>query len=187
MALRLYEGMSLREISEYLFIDDPPESAELIMVFGDQRPERADRAAELFKAGYAPRILVIGGDKRNTGVAEAVALRERLVALGVPESAIIAETRSLGTRENVQHSVALVEELMGWNKLGAVIIISGPAHMRRVKQVLARQIPRAVKIICCPDTGEEITADNWWQSEEGRQRVLRELEKVRTYSNQGHF
>lgn len=187
MGPRLYEGMSIREISEYLFCEDELAPADLILVFGGKRLERADRAAELFHAGLAPRIFISGGDKRGTGICEADRLKLRCVELGVPAEAVITECDSVNTLENVRMSVALVEEHLGWRSLQNVILVSSPYHMRRVKQAVAHYIPRAVKITCCPDTRSDVTRDNWWHTPEGQNLVYRELEKVRTYAIQGEL
>ncbi|MGE5674559.1 MAG: YdcF family protein [Mycobacterium leprae] len=187
MGPRLYEGMSIQEISDYLFCQDELAPADLIIVFGGKRLERADRGAELYKAGLAPRLLVTGGDKRGIGICEAERLKERMVELGVPEEAIIVEEESVNTMENVRRSVALVESQIGWNNVGNVILVSAPYHLRRVKQAVAHYIPRSTKITCCPDTRTDITRDNWWHSPEGQDLVYRELEKVRTYAIQGEL
>lgn len=187
MGPRLYEGMSLREISEYLFLADQPEPCDLIIVFGGKRLERAEKAADLYLAGYAPRILFTGGDKRETGIAEAIVLRNHAVSLDVAESACMVETDSTNTLENVRMSVPLVDAEMGWRHMRGVILVSAPYHMKRVKQVLARSVPREVKIYCCPDGRTDITAENWWHSPEGQNQVYRELEKVRRYALQGEL
>jgi uncharacterized SAM-binding protein YcdF (DUF218 family) len=179
--------MSIREISEYLFCEDELTQADLILVFGGKRLERAERAAELYKAGLAPRIFISGGDKRGIGVCEADRLKEHAVALGVPAEAITVECESVNSMENVKMSVALIEKEIGWKTLKNVIIISAPYHLRRVKQALAHYIPREVAITCCPDTRTDITRDNWWHSQEGQNMVYRELEKVRTYALQGEL
>ncbi|HYF90892.1 MAG TPA: YdcF family protein [Symbiobacteriaceae bacterium] len=187
MVARLYEGMSIREISEYLFCEDELIPADLILVFGGKRLERAERAAELYKAGLAPRIVITGGDKRGTGVSESIRLRDHCVSLGVPEEAIVTECESVNSMENVKMSVALIEKLIGWQNMQGVIVVSAPHHLRRVKQALAHYIPRSVKITCCPDTREDITRNNWWHTQEGQNMVMRELEKVRTYASQGEI
>lgn len=187
MLARLYEGMSIREISEYLFCQDELTPADLILVFGGKRLERADRAAELFNAGLAPRIFITGGDKRGIGVCEADRLKARCVEQGVPEEAISVECESVNSLENVRMSVAAIEEQIGWRHIQNVIIISAPYHLRRVKQALAHYIPRSVQITCCPDTRTDITRENWWHTPEGQNMVYRELEKVRTYAHQGEL
>lgn len=185
MAMRLYEGMSLREISEYLFCDDEPAQADLILLFGGKRLERADRAAELYLAGFAPRIFITGGDKRGIGVCESERLRNRCIELGVPAEAITVECESVNTLENVRFSVARIEAATGWQNIQNVILVTSPYHMKRVKQTMARYIPRAVKITCCPDRRTDVTRDNWWQTPEGQNLISRELEKARTYARQG--
>lgn len=187
MGPRLYEGMSIREISEYLFCEDELAPADLILVFGGKRLERAERAAELYKAGLAPKIFITGGDKRGIGVCEADRLKEHAVALGVPAEAIMLECESVNSMENVKMSVSAIEREFGWKNLHNVIIISAPYHLRRVKQALAHYIPRDVKITCVPDTRTDITRDNWWHTQEGQHMVYRELEKVRTYALQGEL
>jgi uncharacterized SAM-binding protein YcdF (DUF218 family) len=70
--------------------------------------DRVWHAARLFHRGLAPRIIVSGGSYLvETGQApqtqtEAQAMRQFLVALGVPESAIVMEGKSLNTIENMQ-------------------------------------------------------------------------------------
>lgn len=187
MGPRLYEGMSIREITEYLFLQDELTAADLIIIFGGKRLERAERGAQLFQAGLAPRILITGGDKRGTGVCEAERLRDHAVELGVPPEAIMVECDSVNTLENVRMSVALVEEEIGWKNIRNVILVSAPHHLRRVKQTIAHYIPRAVRITCCPDTRTDITSENWWHTQEGQNTVYRELEKVRNYALQGEL
>lgn len=187
MGPRLYEGMSLREISEYLFLADQPEPCDLIIVLGGKRMERAEKGADLYVEGYAPRILFTGGDKRETGIAEAIVLRDHAVSLDVPEGACLLETNSTNTLENVRMSVPLVDSVIGWRNMSGVILVSAPYHLKRVKQVLARHIPRDVKIYCCPDNRTDITVENWWHTPEGQNQVYRELEKVRRYALQGEL
>jgi len=72
--------------------------------------DRVWHAARLFHRGLAPRIIVSGGSFLvATGQApptqtEALAMRQFLVALGVPESAIVMEGKSLNTIENMQET-----------------------------------------------------------------------------------
>lgn len=185
MGPRLYEGMSLREVSDYLFIQDEAGPAELIFVFGGRRPERAQKAVEIYNQGLAPKILISGGDTRGTDVTEAEALKKFVVEAGVPESAILLETESTNTFESVEKSVRLVEEKIGWGSMKAVILVTSPVKMKRAKQTIARHIPREVKIYCVPDDRTDIVRDNWWTSEAGREAVFKELEKVRVYAHQG--
>ncbi|MCL5046014.1 MAG: YdcF family protein [Actinobacteria bacterium] len=184
---RHYEGMSIREITDFLFVQDDPEPADLVFVFGGQRQERALKAAQLYKAGFAPKVFISGGDKRGTGEAEAESLKRIVASEGVPEKDIITETRSSGTLENVLYSQEPIEKAFSWRNLKKVILVSAPMHMRRVKRTFARHCHPELKIICCPDDREDVNRDNWWTTEVGRKMVLRELEKVRAFAKKGEL
>jgi uncharacterized SAM-binding protein YcdF (DUF218 family) len=187
MVPRLYEGMSLSEISEYLFCADEPAPADLIVVFGGTRLERAEKAAELYRRGLAPRILFTGGDASKTGVAEALRLRQRAMELGVPAETILVETDSTTTGESIRRTVDLVDQLFGWTQLQSVILVSAPHHMRRVKLGMRQQVPERVHLICCPDDRADLRPENWWHSQAGLSAVARELEKVRVYALSGEL
>lgn len=96
---------------------------------GSPRPgmvARVDRAAELYRAGLAPHLVLSGGGDR-AGRTEAGVMRELLVARGVPTEAITIDTHSRSTEENFACSVPLLAELHA----RAVLLVSEPWHMPR--------------------------------------------------------
>ena len=50
----------LRDITEFIFLEDLPEKADLIIVPGNTWPQPARRAAALYHEGMAPYIVVSG-------------------------------------------------------------------------------------------------------------------------------
>lgn len=68
---------------------------------------RVARAARAYHEGLAPRLILSGG-RRWHGVPEAEAYRRALIALGVPDSALVRELCSLTTRENAHYSARLL-------------------------------------------------------------------------------
>ena len=99
--------------------------------------DRVWHAARLFHRGLAPRIIVSGGAYAvQAGEApqtqtEAVAMRQFLLALGVPEDRIVMEGRSLNTIENMRETRALVGT-------ARVALVTSGFHMPRALR-LARQ------------------------------------------------
>ena len=95
----------LQVIWDYLCLHQEPRRADVIVGFGNFNTDIARRAAELYHAGYAPKILFTGGLGRNTEglLPEPEALRFAKVAMdcGVPESDIILEDKSANTKENI--------------------------------------------------------------------------------------
>ena len=50
----------LRTADDFVFAEDQPEKADIIFVPGNRFPQMAERAAQLYKEGYAPYILPSG-------------------------------------------------------------------------------------------------------------------------------
>ena len=55
----MYEEF-LKQIEEFMFIEDKPEKADVIFVPGNGYPQMAEKAAELYRNGFAPKILPSG-------------------------------------------------------------------------------------------------------------------------------
>lgn len=105
---------------QVLTVDRGPVTADAIVVLGGGFQKRAERAAELFKQGEAPEILVSGrGD---------CAYNKRLLEQeGLTSAAIVLEDKSRTTRENAEFSIPLLRQ-MGAHR---VIIVTSWYHSRR--------------------------------------------------------
>jgi uncharacterized SAM-binding protein YcdF (DUF218 family) len=123
--------------------------------------DRVWHAARLFHRGLAPRIVVSGGSylvesgKAPPTQTEAVAMRQFLVALGVPESAIVMEGKSLNTIENMRATRALVGT-------GHVALVTSGYHMPRALR-LARKAGLDAEAF--PTDWQVLpSATPWWES-----------------------
>ncbi len=117
--------------------------ADAIGVFGaaeyDGRPSpiyraRLDHALALYHRGIAPLIITLGGnggDQYNEGAVG----REYLVGMGVPESAIIAETESRNTEESARR-IAVIARANGLRRL---VIVSDGTHLFRIHEICAAE------------------------------------------------
>ena len=105
----------LQVIWDYLCLNEKPRKADVIVGFGNFNEDIPRRAAELYLQGYAPKILFTGGLGRNTEglLPEPEAMRFAKVAMecGVPAEDIILEDKSRNTKENIEFTRALLEEL----------------------------------------------------------------------------
>jgi uncharacterized SAM-binding protein YcdF (DUF218 family) len=97
----------------------------------------ADRmwlAAHLYRSKVAPRIIVAGGgyeaDPNDPATTEAAAMRQFLVDLGVPADAIVEESKSVNTIENIRNVRAMVGDKR-------VALITSAYHMPRALQLAA--------------------------------------------------
>ena len=44
----------IRAVTDFVFVSDAPEKVDVILIPGSRHPANAIRAAELYRAGYAP-------------------------------------------------------------------------------------------------------------------------------------
>ena len=114
----------------WLAIDDRPVPADAIVVPGGDWVLRPKRAAELFKQGRVPRIIVSG-----KGEAEPLqlALRER----GVPAAAIELENQARSTQENAVFVIRRLRQ----EKARRVIIVTSWFHSRRALHCFQHYAP----------------------------------------------
>ena len=136
---------------DYLAVADAPARADVIFVFGSQALSVPARAAELYRAGHAPVVLVSGRYGRMTrGVfaqPEALVFRDRLLRDGVPPEAIVAETEAGNTLQNVRYGLAA----LGRKRIAvaSALLVAKPFVMRRCAATFARHAPDT-RVRCCP-------------------------------------
>ncbi len=136
-----------------LKIAQPPRQSDAIVVFaggvgesgqaGQGYTERVERAVELYRQGYAHRLILSSGyvySLNETDVMKALA-----VSLGVPPAAILSEPRARNTYQNVRFTGEMVRAAGG----RSILLVSSPYHMRRCLLVFHRQLP-ALTVIPTP-------------------------------------
>lgn len=152
---------------QVLVIDDGRTQADAIVLLGGGSGERPTRAAELFRSGIAPRIVV-------SGAGDAAGNRLLLINRGVPASAIQLETDSKTTRENAQFSIPLLRAA------GAkrVVLVTSWYHSRRALKCFRHYGPD-ITFYSCPSYYGFGRAD--WSREHLRRRIHAEYIKTLGY------
>ncbi len=88
--------------------------------------ERLRHAVDLYHRSRVGRLLLTGGKAEGEPLSEAEVGRRWVLAQGVPADAVLLETESQSTRENLFNASALLGE-----QVGKVLVVSDPLHMRR--------------------------------------------------------
>lgn len=114
--------------------------------------DRIDRAAALYFAGRAPKILLSGGALEGK-VSEARIMAKILRQRGVPESALILENDSRFTYENAK----LSDRTMQTNHLKRALLVTSALHMPRA---LATFIKRGIDTIPAPSAPQITLPDD---------------------------
>jgi uncharacterized SAM-binding protein YcdF (DUF218 family) len=96
---------------------------------------RLDETLRLYVNGYAPVIIVSGGQGADEDYTEAKVMHDYLVAHGIPDQAILLEENSANTYQNLMNSQRIMRE----HGLKQAIIVSNASHIRR-SLVLAQNL-----------------------------------------------
>jgi uncharacterized SAM-binding protein YcdF (DUF218 family) len=184
----MYERF-LNSFTEFVFVRHRPEKADVIFLPGNGFPQMAERAAALWKEGFAPLILPSGkysvlegkfsgvlAEKEKYGgdySTEWEFLREVLRKNGVAEEAILREDQATYTYENAVFSRRLLDAR--GERIRKGIICCQEYHARRCLLYYQLLFPEAELLVCPSDTG--INRHNWMESGEGIDLVLGEIER----------
>ena len=140
-----------RVLFAYHRIDDPLAPSDAIVGLGSYDLRVADRCAELFHDGIAPRLVLTGRSGHWTRdlyeTSEAEAFAQICVAAGVPESAILIEPEASNIGENIRFAAALLGP-----DLRRVVLVTKPQTQRRVKAAVARQWAGVEALVTAPRT-----------------------------------
>lgn len=116
---------------------DEARPADAIAVFGaaeyDGRPSpvlrsRLDHALALYRERLAPLVITLGGGG-GAHDSEGGVGHDYLLAHGVPEDQIIAETQSTNTEESAARLAAIARE----NHLNRILAVSDGTHLFRIR------------------------------------------------------
>lgn len=182
----------LRDITEFIFLEDLPEKAVLIIVPGNTWPQPARRAAALYHEGMAPYIVVSGryskgqqtfagaaceGDRyKGAYMTEADFLTDVLIREGVPETAVLQERKAEFTLENARYIRRLLEEKKMTVK--KALICCQAFHARRCRMYFEYVFQDTdVEFLMCPAVTQGISRCSWMESQKGLDTVLGELRR----------
>ena len=181
--------MNTEEITKYIFLEDTDQKGDLAFVFGtwDVWHESLQKAAQLYKTGLVPKVLVSSGVNPVTGVIEGDLMASDLEKLGVPKVDILIENKSTNTLENVLFSKDIIDNELGLKNIKTIVGIVKNYHARRALMTLRKHLPEDTELKTAAYVSDEypFRKDNWHKTEGGARIVLEEVEKIKTYLAQG--
>lgn len=186
----MYEKF-LKQTEDFIFIDDKPEKADVIFVPGNGYPQMAEKAAELYRRGLAPRVLPSGRYSVTVGKFAGVLDREEyyngdyetewdflkdvLIKNGVPEKAILREDQATFTYENAIYSRQVTDRRN--MKIEKAILCCKAYHARRCLMYYQLLYPDT-EFFVVPVDADGITRENWLEGEEGINAVTGEVSRI---------
>jgi uncharacterized SAM-binding protein YcdF (DUF218 family) len=172
--------------------EDPLRSADAIFVLAGTRVERPLEAADLYLAGYAPRVLVTRSrqERRAYEAARARGItlpdefdseQETLTQAGVPPEALVTLDRthdSTAEESRTLRDVALREH---WTR---VIVVTSKYHLRRARLACRRVLAgTSVEIVMRGSRYDPSEPQHWWRHRGDIRWLASEVPKLVLYAS----
>jgi uncharacterized SAM-binding protein YcdF (DUF218 family) len=152
---------------------DPPERVDAILALGSFDVRAAIHAASLWKAGWAPLIIMSGGIAHRGGLLdtgwdrpEARVFADAAIGEGVPAEAILLEEEAQNTADNFMLSRALAEQ-KGLS-LQKLLVVAKPYMTRRGFATGRKAWPEVDLVMQC----EAVGVADYFAREPDPERVL---------------
>jgi uncharacterized SAM-binding protein YcdF (DUF218 family) len=172
----------------YLQHEDPLEKADAIFVLAGTRLERPLEAVDLYKAGWAPLIVLSPGrpepseyllHQRIKFPLESELQRDALMQLGVPAAAVPSTT---GYIDNTAQEANLVRAMVKNKHWHRVIIVTSKYHTRRAAFAFRRGLKgTGAEVVMRASKYDPSDPANWWRSRADFRFALSEFQKLLAY------
>ncbi|MEI6581656.1 MAG: YdcF family protein [bacterium] len=143
----------------YLSPQDNIDKADaIVVVSGGQTTSRAEKGIDLYKQGYAPKI-IFSGAALDDGPSNAFAMRDQALANGVPASNIYIDEKSQNTYENAVNSKAILQSLAA----SKIILVTSPYHQRRANQTFESVLGKDYQLLGVSAFDDRWSKSQWWR------------------------
>lgn len=177
VVLYLARAPLLAALGEWWVVSDELEKAQAIVVLGGDSVEgsRVQRAARLYREGWAPRVVLIGPALRIY-LSETELMQREAIALGVPADRLLRVPRAA---DSTFEEALVLRPLLAEHGFRRVIVVTSSYHVRRARRIF-RAVYREGGIQVWVDAVDDPRFDPryWWQKRE--QRALFFLEILRS-------
>lgn len=165
----------LESMARFLIIQDPLESADVIVVLsGGQGDERVAQGAQLFHERRAPRVLLSGGMGRME-LSTTELMRRQALRHGIPESALLFERDSTSTAEQARYLRPILEA-RGFRR---AIIVTSSYHSRRTRYLFRHIFTGSpVDARIYPVQKDIFSPVKWWTRDWDTEEVVLEYIKL---------
>lgn len=150
------------------------QSADAIVVIsGGDTDARTDEAIVLYKAKWAPLLIVSGAAADKSGLSNAEAMKRRAISQGVPADVVLTEALSETTKQNALE----VKTLINQRHMKRIILVTSGYHMRRAQSEFTTQLS-GVTVLSHPVASDKHWGPMWWVTPWGWWLAMSESIKI---------
>lgn len=154
----------------FLALSDPPKQSDVIIVLSGGQG-RVEKAAELYKAGYAPYVILSNAKEATSKSGDMV---QTALALGIPQDVIYTENAADSTYQNAEYTLPIMKEY----SFKSAIVVSSDFHMRRVKFLFGRVYKKSEIELTYEGSASGYNAKRWWSDRKSRETTFNEYVKM---------
>lgn len=148
-------------------------SDAIVAVSGGDTKARALKAIDLYKNGWASRIIFSGAAKDKSGPSNAAAMKAIALEQGVEEGHILLDEFSETTQQNAKNTESIIKK----NNIRTVILVTSGYHQRRASLEFSKYNEKVV-VFNHPLSEDKDWSSRWWLTFNGWWLALSELVKV---------
>jgi len=175
---------------DYLCLRAPIQPSTVILGLGSHEIRVAERAAQLYLAGYGEHLLFSGGYGLGTSgrftEPEALVFARRAVELGVPADQVLTEETATNTGANITLAAKLLAE-RGMHPL-SVLLVTKPYMERRAWATFKKQWPSPQPRVTV--TSPQIDYDQYFAGVYPKAQEIRimlgDMQRIREYPKLGY-
>ena len=168
---------------------DPLQRADLILVLAGARLDRWLEAVDLYKEGWAPKVVLSPGPVsaleiklRANGLKfprEGDLARDAVVSLGVPGDAVTVMPDGV---DNTAAEAASLHRMLAPGSVHRVIVVTSPYHTRRAGFAFRREFKNTgIDIVMHASRYTEARPARWWTQRDDIRYLMNEIPKFIAY------
>lgn len=166
----LFRFRILFGLGNYLIVENDLQDAEVMFVLSGDPGDRGNEAARIWKAGYCPKIVCLGGEVSGClkawgeEVITCTITQKVLLSQGVDSSAVELLCEGSSTYEEY----LAIREYCRVNGFKKIMVLSSKFHTRRIDRVFRWPlITDGVKMVLRGAPSSQFKESEWWKSEPG--------------------
>jgi uncharacterized SAM-binding protein YcdF (DUF218 family) len=176
-------------IGRFFSAGDPLQRADAIVVLAGARVDRWLEAVDLFKEGWAPKIVLSPGPVSSLEVrlrSEGLRLpregdiaRDAVVSLGVPAEVVTVMPDGV---DNTAAEAAALRRMLTPASLRRIIVVTSTYHVRRARFAFNREFAgTGVEIVAHGSRYSEARPTRWWTQRNDIRYLMNETPKFLAY------
>lgn len=153
--------------------DNLQKADAIVVISGGRTTTRAQKGIELFKQGYAHK-LILSGAALDDGPSNALAMRDQALAAGIPDQDIFIDEASQDTYQNAVDTKHILEHIGA----KSMILVTSPYHQLRADMTFHAVLGPDYTVIGVSAFDDRWSKAAWWKSGFAINISLSELQKV---------